>query len=226
MPVHSPFVANRKHIQMHTSLDLNVVQMSGQSYTLRFETRSNLEIFDLLFGKYSRYGTSEDKPTVGHTLKLEQHHDIFTVGSGLFENTAPFKRRNVVTSGIDLTYNAIFFLLTVSIRYKKVQVDTDVLLKLFYESRDCYSGEQPIQEMFTIDNTEYVNTIRQGAIFQHEGSYYTVDVNYESRTNLSSCTVKFSANQNINNGSTVTLHNSVIHNAILATLNSTTNIIR
>ena len=43
MPVHGPFVANRKHIQMRTSLDLNAVQMSGQLYNLRFETRSNLK---------------------------------------------------------------------------------------------------------------------------------------------------------------------------------------
>ena len=72
-----------------------------------------------------------------------------------------------------------------------------------------------MQQMFMVDNIEYNNTIiKQAAIFQHEGSYYTVNTNYDSRTSLSSCTVTFSANKCINNFSNTTFHNSVIHNAV------------
>ena len=56
---------------MRASLDLNAVQINGEPVVILLETRNELKIFDSLFNKFSRYGTSEPKPTVDSRLKLQ-----------------------------------------------------------------------------------------------------------------------------------------------------------
>ena len=60
--VHGPFTINRKHLQMRSNLDLTAVRVTGEAYTVRSETRSQLRTFDEIVGKYACYGTSEPKP--------------------------------------------------------------------------------------------------------------------------------------------------------------------
>ena len=60
---------------MQSNLDLTAVRVSGEAYVIRFEPRNELKVFDEIFGKYARFGTSKPKPTVSTICtKLSSHH--------------------------------------------------------------------------------------------------------------------------------------------------------
>ena len=127
------FLYNRKHLQMRSNLDLTAVRVTGETFTVRFESWSNLKAFDDVFGKYDHYRTSKPKPSLATICtKLSLDHHVYTVRSGLFQTLLPFKRRNIVaTYGIDLTYNDVIFTLSVAVRYKKLCADSDICITCF-----------------------------------------------------------------------------------------------
>ena len=156
--------------------------------------------------------------------KLSLDHQVYTIGSGLFQPVLPFKRRNVVTFGIDLTYNHVLFTLSISVRYKKVRADADILVKSYYDQRDQFIGDNPNNHIST--GTNFQQTIKIGAIFELSGNYYKVLEDYNSSISTIQCKVMCSIIPTVSVGSTTLLDVEIFHNAVEQILNSTQQIMQ
>ena len=97
---------------------------------LQFATQAHFQVFDALFGKYSRIGFSEPNPTVGETAEAEPNHFIFHMGSGIFSSAYKFRRRvsKNVQLGIDLRFDSIHSTLGITLRYKKERAEDNAIL--------------------------------------------------------------------------------------------------
>lgn len=73
-------------MQIQSNLDLTAARVSFNAYAIRFESRSDLKVFDEIFGKYACFVTSEPKPTVSTLCtKLSLNNHVYTIGRGLFQ---------------------------------------------------------------------------------------------------------------------------------------------
>ena len=92
---------------------------------------SAFSIFDLIFGRYTRYGTVETKPSGEDTLLMGRDNWIITFSDGLPICAHDFKRRKVYNLGINLKFNRDCDTLSISLRYtcKKV-ADNSILLSI------------------------------------------------------------------------------------------------
>ena len=120
VPVYGPFQVRKKHLQMHQHMDLNGVMNSCQVYLMIFETQQHFKVFNSIFGTYSRYGSSKNRPGAGWTVQVEEHHHIFCVGSMLYTSDPPtsVSVRKLTDLGIDFSFNITFGILEIAVRYE------------------------------------------------------------------------------------------------------------
>ena len=128
MTVHGPFTSKSRDPQMGNGLELNSVCKVGVVYMIQYATRSHFQVFDHLFGNYSRVGFSIANLAVGETVNAEPNHELFVMGSGLFPAQYTFKRMNVTFYGIDFKYNETKSTLSLSLWYKKDQAENNATM--------------------------------------------------------------------------------------------------
>ena len=127
---HGPFRRSRKELQMRAGMELNAVHKIGDQEILQFITRSHFKTFDLLFGRYSRIGTSEPNPSVGEIVAARLDHHIFHMGSGMFAAQYVFMKQRGRNSmlGVDLQYDDMNGCLGLSLRYCKEKASDNLAL--------------------------------------------------------------------------------------------------
>ena len=133
VPVYGPFHAYRKHLQMWSHLDLIAVKVSGEVFLIKYDTKDQFEVFDSLFGAYSRYGSSQNKPGMGKTLQVEEYHLVYSMGNGLdnaSSNTpVSLSKENSNDFGVDFWYKATTSELEIALRYKLCAVTNSAKIK-------------------------------------------------------------------------------------------------
>ena len=182
--IHGPFVRRHKKINMRSLLDLSANSNVSSSETIRFCSTTHFRRFDTIFGKFTRFGTSEPRPNVGESTILRRDHHAFTWGEGIAdEEVGPFQRRGFTGNGLDFSYNLTTTKLTIKIRYKKVRVDYDEELTSFCVARDHHISNlsrNSRNQASLVDNvaTNYRTLIRSGAEFVFQGTSYSVISNF------------------------------------------------
>ena len=70
---------------MISFLDLTAKSYVSQSEVMIFRSETHFCCFDFVFGKFSRYRTSQKK-NIGKTTVLQADHHVFTWGEGISDN--------------------------------------------------------------------------------------------------------------------------------------------
>ena len=79
---------------MRSLLDLTSKSYVSESEVMRFCSETHTRCFDFVFGKYSRYGTSQMKPNVGETTSMQADHLVCLWGEGIDDDAVgDFTRR-------------------------------------------------------------------------------------------------------------------------------------
>ena len=102
--------------------------MIGSEEVLQFATREHFKISGLLFGKYVRYETAEDRPKVGETVESCLHHHMFNMGNIIFSSNYKFKRRGSIVYRIDLCYDKENSIRSISIQYQKERAEENLVI--------------------------------------------------------------------------------------------------
>ena len=128
-----PFKSQRKSLKMRSGVSLCAIRIDNKAKIMRFETIFHFYCFDSAFGSFSCYGTIEVKPQVGDIAMMRSHHTIATMGDGIInsEVSAKFKRKNIKSLGIDLRYNLVRHVLTMSVCYKIVKASSSGFASIF-----------------------------------------------------------------------------------------------
>ena len=128
---------------MHRHMDLNGVMNSCQVYLMIFETRQHFKVFDSMFGTYSRYGSSQNRPGAGRTVQAEEHHHIYCMGSGLYTSDPPtlLRKRKLTDLGIDFSFNITLGILEIAVRYELKKAADNAQVAAYISEREEYNKE-------------------------------------------------------------------------------------
>ena len=203
--VHGPFQSKSRELQMRNGLELNSVRKSGEVYMLQFATRSQFQVYDQLFGKYSRIGFVEPNPRVGRTVDAQNDHQLFLMGSGLFPSQYEFKRRNTTFYGVDFKFNQYLTTLSISLRYKKEYARDNPVMRNYIQERlerrqqqgQDQSQNNTYRSSYEHCNHEYSTTIKTNAIFNLGICTFQVLDGFEQSKTSSVCVVTSSVNDNL-----------------------------
>ena len=132
--VHGPYKSSSNHLQARSHLDINCVKMHGDSFIMQFETTYNFEVFNNIFGSFSRYGTAFARPKAGTSRPLKSDCQVYDMGDGLGSPAPVLKRRDLTDLGIDLIYFCTG-LLTISTRYKLLKASNSSRLRTFIQEK-------------------------------------------------------------------------------------------
>ena len=143
MTVHGTFNKSRKHIQTRRGLEFNGFRMISNQKVIQFTTQQHFTTFDLLFGKYVRFG-SKQRSRVNKTVQNFSHDHLFHMGNGKNNSEYQFQRRNLTDYGIDLFFDAKNSSLTVSVQYQLQRVSENLSLTNIIRERVEFDGEQQV----------------------------------------------------------------------------------
>ena len=222
MVVYGPFSCYKKHMQMRSHLDLNAVKVVGEVQLLQFETRNHFKIFDSLFGMYSWYGSSQKKPGIGKTVQVEEHHHIYSMGSGLYSANIPttLSKRHSTNFGVDFRFNTTSSSLEISVRYELRRASDNLKVESFIRERSEYDGESMNISLVCFNTEKYNATIKKNAYFQRDGCTYKILDDYVDGATFGTCEVTCSSNDNIAVGSLEVIHCDIIHREVIRFLES------
>lgn len=227
--VHGPFTSRRKKLTMRSLLDVCNDIEETSTEVIRFQSVSEFKCFDNVFGKYSRYGTSEPKPSSQSSTRLQSHHRIFTWGDGIEDNeVGPLKRRNVCELGADFTYNLTTNRLSIKLRYEQVSANTDTVVCQFAIERqqifDCSTTSRQQDQIVGSVRVDYRSSIKSGSEFVHNDVAYGVKFDYteEMAANGVVCEVLETLPDGPEVGSERYFDLCDVHNYILASITSNT----
>ena len=189
---------------------------------MKFETIGHFHRFDKIFGSLSRYGTQAVKPQVDNSTSMESLHTIATIGDSILNNdvSVKFKRRDMRTLGLDLKYNSVRHVLTISLQYKIVQAcDKPSICHYLTDTTETTATvRRPRDQPLVTQNLEtpFSSTIIQDIEFISNEVRYSVNKTYEVNDVTVTCKVVESDNIDIIDG---TEHDLNINEANNLTLN-------
>ena len=165
--VHGPYVSHQKCLKMRSYLDL--CSSSEKSYTeiMRFETIRDMSVLDSVLGQFARYGSVELRDPQTAQI-MQETHKMSTIGHGMAANETSGKLvwRGHTKLGIDFKYNTSTDSLSISVRYKVVNVCDDSILQSFLSRRQELTSGRPSssrdKEVQAEIKTSYVSTIKRG----------------------------------------------------------------
>ena len=209
---------------MRSHLDLNAVKVTGEVFLLKYETKNQFKVFDSLFGAYSRYGSSQNRPGIGKTLQVEEYHHMYSMGSGLddaFSNVpvSSLSKKNSKYFGVDLRYNTTTSDFEIVLRYELRAVTNNVKILQMIEERTTYNGKSMSINLVSFSNEKYNATIKKNAYFQYNGCTFKILDDYVPGATFGACVVT-STSTDCALGSTEILHYELIHKEVIRFLES------
>ena len=152
-------------------MDLCAVRETSETEIMRFETVTHFRRYDSVFGKYSRFRTTEVLLNIGGAVVMRHYHHITTMGEGVTQQPPKFYRKNVPTSGVDLKFNLDRLTLLISVRYSLVCADRNETIMGFISDRQQQQKNSTIPaDRFRNVQTSYSDTIKKDMEFLYNNA--------------------------------------------------------